>query len=175
MLGRHQGGAPTDRRDERGQLGRVLLPRRALDARRHVNPVRVQPDDRVGDVGGVEATRDEQPTVVDHPFGEPPVEHLARAGAGAVDQEVGATELLEPGDRRVAGAERLDRARNPRRDPLGVLDRLVPVQLHRAQPDGVGDLDHPARRLVAEHADGQHLRRQALHDVRDGAGRHLSR
>ena len=42
------------------------------------------------------------------------------------------------------GAERLDGARDPCRDPLAVLDRLVPVELHRPEADGVGDLDDPA-------------------------------
>ena len=43
--------------------------------------------------------------------------------------------------------------------------RLVAVQLRALETDLVDDVDDALRRLVAEHADGEHLGRQSAHDV----------
>ena len=65
------------------------------------------------------------------------------------------TELLEAGDVAASPALKALITAGPARDPLGVLDGLVPVELGGPQADGVGDLDDPAGRLVAEHPDGE--------------------
>jgi len=59
--------------------------------------------------------------------------------------------------------------------PSGVLGALVPVELHGAEPDLVRHLDDACGRLVTEHADGQHLVGQALHDVGHRRDRDLPR
>ena len=86
-------------------------------------------------------------------------------GLSPSTMQVVRAELLEAGDGALAGAEGLDHQRHPGADPLRVLGRLVPVQLRGAQPGGVHGLDHPLRRLVAEHPDGQDVLGQALGDV----------
>ena len=121
-----------------------------------------------------QAARHDQPAGVGHPFGQPPVEELARAGVGPVDQQELGPVLLEAPDVAVPGREGLDGPPTRLADPLGVLDRLEAVQLDGVQPDLVDDLDDPLGRLVPEHADRHRLVRQALDDVGHRAGRHLA-
>ena len=59
--------------------------------------------------------------------------------------------------------------------PLRLLGRLVPVHLRRAQTGDADGLDDALRRLVPEHADGQHVLGQALGDVPGQLHRDLAR
>ena len=73
------------------------------------------------------------------------------------------------------GGERLDDAADRRRTSATMLGRLVPVQLGGLQAGLVAQLDDPLGQLVAEHADGQDLGRQAAGDVVPPAGLDLPR
>ncbi len=70
----------------------------------------------------------------------------------------------------VAGGEGLDDEGHALRHPLGVLGRLVPVELRGAEPGAVHDLHDPLGRLVAEHPDGEDLGREPLRRCADGWG-----
>ena len=90
---------------------------------------------------------------------------LPDPGRLRVDQcDIGAVvvELIES---RVAGDERLDDEGHVLADPQCVGRRLVAVQLRALETRLVHEIDDALRRLVAEHADGQHLGRQPAHDV----------
>ena len=113
-------------------------------------------------LSGVQPARDEQPAG-GRPRPRPGASRTPRPNPGW-RRRSGGSAHPNSSNRPIAGSpavKALMVQADPRRDPLGVLDRLVPVQLHRAEADRVGDLDHPAGRLVPEHADGQHLRRAA--------------
>ena len=146
-----------------------------LHPARDVDAHGVQVGDRLGDVLGPQAARDQHATGVDDALGESPVEHLARTRARPVDQQPVRPERVEPGHGAVACGEGPDGERHALGHPSGVLGALVPVELHGAEPDLVRHLDDACGRLVTEHADGQHLVGQALHDVGHRRDRDLPR
>ena len=130
-----------------------------------VDAAGTQVGDRLGHVVGAQASRDDEAMVVGHPFGQPPVEDLPRAGVGSVDEEEVGAEVLEAPDGRITGRERLDHRPDAGAHPLRLLGGLVAVQLRRTQAGDADDLDDPLRSLVTEHADRQHVLGQAFGDV----------
>ena len=81
-----------------------------------------------------------------------PRDDLDRIVASTVDGSVTGRECLNDEWERFGDKGRLS-------------DGLVPVQLRAGEPGPLHDVDHPFRRLVAEHADRGHLGREALDDV----------
>src|SRR5664280_912671 len=129
----------------------------------------------LADVAGIQATRDDEALRVDDPFGQSPIEELARPGVGPVNQQKLGAVLFEPADVAVTGRKRFDGAAHPLSDPLGILDRLDPMELRGVEPYLVDDLDHPLGGFVSEHPDGEDMCGTALDDVGDLPGTHLPR
>src|SRR5207237_198034 len=80
-----------------------------------------------------------------------------RPRLGGVDQHpVGRIRAgARPGEAGVAGRKGLDDELDPEPDEPQVLGRLAAVELGALEARPPDDVDHPLRRLVAEHADGQ--------------------
>ena len=108
------------------------------------------------------------------PSANAPVEDLTGAGILAVDQQEVGPEIGKAVNGAVPGGEGLDDGVQAGPDPGRFLRRLVAVELRRAQSGGLDRLDHPLGGLVAEHADGQNLRRQPLGDVTGQLDRDLA-
>ena len=121
----------------------------------------------LGDVVRVQTAGEDHPRSLGHLTEQPPVEDLAGAGRRRVDEDqVGGVLVGAPGVGRPAD-DALDHPADLRGHLGDVGRRLVPVQLGGTQPGPVGHVDHPRRQLVAEHADGEDLRREPAGDVVD--------
>ena len=112
---------------------------------------------------------------VDNPFGQAPVEDLARSRRLGIHQDRPGAVLVDAAHVAVPGREGLDHEGDALGHPTGVLGRLVSMELGGAQPDAVDDLDHAHPCFVAEHAYRQDLGRHALDDAPHRLGGHLAR
>lgn len=156
--------------DEGAQLGGVLLARRLFDAGDDIDSAGVEEADGVGDVGGGEASGDDDRDVLLDALDDGecglPVEGDASASAGLrrsrIEQdavvalmqgEVG-VELAWVG-KQLARLQRLDELAQTEGAPeLGqLLRRLVAVQLQTGEADGFGEVLQRVRRFVDDDAD----------------------
>ena len=182
---------PANRRDRRGcsrtaawrrrgrwprhaQLAGVLAARLGLDTGGDIDTPGMDGGDGVADVLGREAAGQDQAEAVGRALGQLPVEHLTGAGRRRVEQHRVGAVVGGPLDGGIAGRERLDQHGDSVPHPPGLLRRLAAVQLRALEADLVDDLDDARGRLVAEHADGDDLRWQALDDVGHERGRDLA-
>ena len=114
-----------------------------------------------------------------HPFrqlaDQRPVEEVPGSGRRPVDEDRVGGQRRRRGDQRRTGRVRLDEEAHCLGDLADDVGRLVAVQLGAFDPGAVDDLDHSLGMLVAEHADGHDLRRQAAGDVVDLLDGHLAR
>ena len=147
-------------------LSASFLPGDRSTPRRHVDAPRLDGLDGVGDVVGVEAAGEDQPHPLGHLAGQRPVEDLARTRASAASSRIRSVASdAGVGDLRRAGRVGLDDPAHRPGDLGDDVGGLVAVELGRLDAGPVDELDDPLRVLVAEHADGEDLRRQPAGDV----------
>ena len=79
------------------ELAGILDAGRRFDPAGDVDPPRTQVLDGSADVLRAESTRDDEAAGIEDALGEPPVEELARAGVGAIDEEELGAILVERG------------------------------------------------------------------------------
>src|SRR5579863_5078486 len=140
----HRGRSRTGGLDEGAHLARILSPR-YFDARRDINPPRMDALDRLGDVVGVQSTPEDHPRTRRDPLGEAPVEHSAGAGSRRVNEDGICSVLAGVGNRARTRTKRLDDERHLRRHKGDVLWALVSDELGGAQSGLVDDVDHTLR------------------------------
>ena len=157
--------------DERLDLGRILDPRRGLDAGGDVDRPRMHRRDALGDVLGRQAARQDQRDLRAALRGQGPVPRAAgaavgRAGRGVEQVEVGVVALDVADVGAGADPERLD---HPRAGVLGHRHTerrpLVAVQLHVREPDALGEPHDLVERRVHEDAYRLHLAAQRAGDA----------
>src|SRR5690606_26693779 len=142
----------------------------ALDAGGGVDAPGPDPGDGVGHVLGGQPAGEDEADAGGQLGDEVEVVGLAAAGARAVDHHDVDAVLAHTGEGGVAGGEGLDDHGDPHGGVARRLGGLATVELGTAQARLVHDLQHALGRRVAEHADGDRLRRHASHDVADEGG-----
>ena len=109
-------------------------------------------------LSGSRPSGQDEPAPLGGAFCQAPVEDLARAGRGGVDEHDVGPVLGRPREPVVAGGKGLDDKRHTDRDVAAVLEGLVAVQLGGIETGTVHDLDDAAGLLVPEDPDRAYLR-----------------